>query len=107
MKLFLRKIICFFKFGWWAFKNDEVLGEKMFNMMGSLLELILKVAIENKHYMTHICYIHPELNEQSLVSIWAGAGVGADPLKRIEELINENVLLQQHIKQLLDARDKL
>ena len=40
--------------------------------------------------MTQIAYIHPDTKEQcEIVSIWAGAGIGAEPNKRISELQKE------------------
>jgi len=47
--------------------------------------------------MSHIAYIHPDEGEKQIVSIWAGAGFGADPMKRIEELLRENSMLRAKI----------
>lgn len=79
-----------FKLGWWALKNPNSLQENNFKMISNLYELILKVAVEDRHMMTHIAYMHPTEGEQQIVSIWAGAGMGANPTKRIAELLSEN-----------------
>jgi len=71
--------------------------------MGDLLGLIMKVAADNKPYVTHIAYINPDDgNGRDIVSLWAGSGVGADPVKRIEELVAEN----RKLKSLLGSSDK-
>lgn len=85
------------KVGWWAFKNPKTLLTTNFKMLSDLLALIFKVAEEDRHRMTHIAYVHPEEGEQQIVSIWAGAGIGADPLKRIKELLDENAKLKIQI----------
>lgn len=83
------------KFGWWAFKNPQTLNASNFKMLSDLFQLILKVAQEDRHRMTHIAFVHPEEgSEHQIVSIWAGAGVGAEPTKRIKELIEENSKLK-------------
>lgn len=82
------------KIGWWAFKNPKTLSASNFKMLSDLLALIFKVAQEDRHMMTHIAYVHPEEGEQQIVSIWAGAGMGADPVKRIKELLDENAKLK-------------
>ena len=85
------------KIGFWAFKNPDSLQESNFKMLSDLFELIMKVATEDKHMMTHIGYVHPEEGEKQIVSIWAGAGVGAEPTKRIAELLSENARLKNEL----------
>lgn len=81
----------------WAFKSPDTLKENTFKMCSDLLVMIMKVAIENRHYMTHIAYIHPDEGEKQIVSIWAGAGIGAEPQKRIAELLSENSILKAQL----------
>jgi hypothetical protein len=105
------RIVNSIKFGWWAYKNPRTLNSSIFKMLSDLLELILKVAREEKHYMSHIAYIHPEDKElKEIVSIWAGAGIGATPTKRIAELIEENSKLKfqlsQYIKENKETEDR-
>jgi hypothetical protein len=86
-----------FKVGLWAFKNPDTLVEGNFKMLSDLLALIMKVSTENKHMMTHIAYVSPEGVENKIVSIWAGAGIGAEPIARISELIKENHILKDQL----------
>ena len=83
-----------FKLGYWAFKNPLTINPSNFKMPSDLLGLILAVAKEDRHRMTHIAFVHPTEGEQQIVSIWAGAGMDADPTKRIAELLAENTRLK-------------
>lgn len=94
------KLVNIIKIAWWAYRNPIVMNNSNFKMLSDLLGLLLKVAKESRPYMTRIAYIHPDTKELSdIVAIWAGAGLGADPLKRIEELQKEICRLKA---QLLD-----
>lgn len=87
------------KIGWWAFRHPDPLGEKMFIMLSDLLQLILKVSFEDKHYMTEIVITNPDTKAlQPIVYIWAGAGINAEPLKRIQELVEENRALKDRLR---------
>jgi len=86
-----------FKLFIWALKKPDTLNQNTFKMLSDLMVLIMKVATENRHYMAHIAYIHPDEGEKQIVSIWAGAGVGADPQKRIAELLSENSILKAQL----------
>lgn len=101
MKRLFRNIVNAFSVGIWAFRNPEVLRESHFKLLSNLLELILKVSNEDRHYITHIAYIHPEEGEKQIVSLWAGSGIGADPVKRIEELAKENALLRDQLSNIV------
>jgi len=99
-----------FKVGFWAFKNPETIKESNFKMLSDLLCLIMKVADENRHFMTHIAFVHPKIEngkEQQIVSIWAGAGISADPTKRIAELITENSILKAQLSELVTQQNKV
>lgn len=85
------------KFAWWAFANPLTISAGNFKMLSDLLLLIMKVASEDRPRMTHIAYVHPEEGEKQIVSIWAGAGMGAEPTKRIGELISENAKLKEEL----------
>ena len=63
-------------------------------MLSDLFKMIMEVSIEDRHMMTHLAYLHPEEGEKQIVSIWAGAGMGANPTKRIAELLSENSKLK-------------
>ena len=87
------------KIGWWAFRHPEPLAEKMFVMLSDLLQLILKVSFEDKHYMTQVVITNPDTKAlQPIVYIWAGAGINAEPLKRIQELVEENNALKDRLR---------
>ncbi|WP_374440419.1 hypothetical protein [Epilithonimonas sp.] len=92
------------KLFFWALKNPTTLRESNFKMLSDLFTLIMKVASEDKHMMTHLAYVHPEEGEKQIVSIWAGAGMAAEPTKRISELISENSKLKTQLSELLDKK---
>ena len=99
----MKRITNALKICWWAFINPKTMQHSTFKMASDILVMIMKVASEDRHRMTHIAFIHPEDNkEHQIVSIWAGAGIAADPLKRIAELIEENrrlkLLIAEEIK---------
>lgn len=85
------------KIGYWAYRNPDSLTESNFKMLSDLFGLIMSVANEDRHRMTHIAYVHPEEGEKQIVSIWAGAGIGAEPTKRIAELLRENEFLKNEL----------
>jgi hypothetical protein len=97
MPRFYYRITNAFKIGLWAFKNPDSLKESNFKMLSDLFGLIMKVATEDRHMMTHLAYVHPEEGEKQIVSIWAGAGMGAEPTKRIAELLKENSMLKAQL----------
>ena len=100
----MKRIINALKFGYYAFKNPLTLHAGNFKMLADLHCMILKVATENKHLMTHIAYIHPDEGEKQIVSIWAGAGIGAEPTKRIAELLEENRKLKNQLSNSLSEK---
>ncbi len=83
------------KMGWWAFRNPQTIDATNFKMLSEVLKLILTVATESRPRMCKIASIHPNTKEnQDIVSLWAGAGMGADPYDRITELKKEVELLR-------------
>ena len=97
MPRFYYQITNAFKIGFWAFRNPDSLKESNFKMLSDLFGLIMKVATEDRHVMTHLAYVHPDDGEKQIVSIWAGAGIGAEPTKRIAELLKENSMLKAQL----------
>jgi hypothetical protein len=97
MPRFYYRITNAFKIGLWAFKNPDSLKESNFKMLSDLFGLIMKVSTEDRHMMTHIAFVHPDEGEKQIVSIWAGAGMGAEPTKRIAELLKENSMLKSQL----------
>ena len=87
------------KIGFWVMWHNEILAGNMFKMLNDLLQLILKVSFEDKHYMTEIVITNPDTKaKQPIVHLWAGAGVNAGPHKRIKELIEENEALKERLR---------
>jgi hypothetical protein len=99
----MKKVIIALQVAVMAYKNPNVLTEVNFKMLCSLLKLILEVSESRNHRLSHLCYLHPEEGQKEIVSIWAGAGVGAEPIKRIEELISENQQLKNQLSKLIDS----
>lgn len=95
--------------GWWCLRNPQAVNRGNFKMLSDLLGLILKVSETDSHAMAHIACVHPEDGkEYQIVSIWAGAGIGADPTKRIAELLEENDRLKSALSKSINkhpARD--
>lgn len=95
------RIVNAIKLAWWAFQNPQTLNIANFKMLSDLMGLIMEVANKRRHRMTRIAFIHPDDGEEKeIVSIWAGAGIAAEPLKRIAELLEEN----RKLKSLLGER---
>ena len=80
--------------GWWAFRNPSIIELSNMEMLTKLFELIMQTATSHRHMATHIAYIHPTEGEKEIVSLWAGAGIAADPMKRIKQLLEENAELK-------------
>ena len=93
------RVIFAFKMGYIAFKTPSIMFN--FESIIKLYELIIQVAVENKPYMTKLAQMTPEGEKQDLVTVWAGSGIGSEPLERIEHLVKENRLL----KKLIDKED--
>lgn len=94
------------KISWWWWSNPQTVNSYNFKMLSDLLMLIMKVAEDDKHMMTHLAFIHPQDGtEHQIVSIWAGAGVGADPTKRIAELLDENMKLKMQLSQCINRNE--
>jgi hypothetical protein len=82
----------------YVFKYPELFVNRNLEKLGSLYAFLFKVAEDEKPYMVQFGYVDFYTKEKyTIVSIWAGIGVGADPLKRIEELVEENEYLKKKI----------
>jgi hypothetical protein len=83
----------------WAFKHHNVLQEHNFKCMSDLFMMILKVSEEDRPYVTHLAFVHhPSGEHLPVASIWIGAGEGAEPIKRIQELVTEKELLKAELE---------
>jgi len=85
-------------FGWWAFQNPKATNMHNMRVLTDLFAIIMRVATEDRHMMCNIAYIHPDEGEKQIVSLWVGAGIGAEPNKRITELLEENAMLKTQLK---------
>lgn len=106
MKNFYYRFSNAFKIFVWAFKNPRVIEIRNFEMLSSLFGLIMKVAQERRPYITNISTLHPiDTQDADIVSIWAGSGIGADPIKRIAELKTENEILKADLLAKISVKD--
>jgi len=101
MKQFYYRVINAIKIGFLAYKNPDIIRIENLKMADGLYDLIRKVSVENKPYMTHLSYCYPDVKTRSIVSIWAGAGHCAEPVGRIKELVSENQFLKDSVSRLL------
>jgi hypothetical protein len=101
------KLLTAIKFGYWAYKHPKITSMNYFPILASILELIMKVATEHRNYSCRIASVLPGENTQDeIVSIWAGAGIGADIHKRVDELYKENQLLKSELSRLVKEEQK-
>jgi hypothetical protein len=99
MKKFYYKLKNAIVIGIYCYKKPDAIRIEILKLTTGLFELIMKVAIEGKPYMTKIGHIHPEEVNHEVVTIWAGAGLGANPTKRISELLAENAELKRQLSE--------
>lgn len=84
----------------WALKNPQLLQFANFKLFSDLYILMLKVAKEERPFMTQIAYVHPTGEEMPIVSVWVGFGIAASPYKRITELVTENNMLKSELQKI-------
>jgi hypothetical protein len=59
--------------------------------------MILKVQNEDRHIMCNIAFVHPTEGQKQIASVWVGAGIDSDPVKRIGELLFEIEKLKKEL----------
>jgi hypothetical protein len=102
IKNFYWRIVNAISIGIYFFKNPSLTRTDILNPLVDLFKMILKVADENRPMITHIGFINVDTDEKvEIVSVWAGAGANAEPLKRIEELKKENDRLKLNMAELV------
>ena len=79
-------------------RNPDPLAGNMFEMLSKILALLMKVATEDKAYMTEIIITIDDDIKQPIVHIWAGNGASAEPFKRIKDLAEENAALREIVR---------
>jgi hypothetical protein len=75
-----------------AWKEPVIAAATTMNMMTSLYQNIMRVAEEKTHLRTQInldVQTTDGVETIEVVSLWIGSGIGADPHRRIAELVSE------------------
>jgi hypothetical protein len=85
---------------YWTLMHPKMFQASNIKMLVDLMTLILKVAEQQKPYITHIGFVDTKTGKEvdRIVCIWAGAGEGANVINRVEELKKENERLKEIIK---------
>lgn len=81
----------------WALKDPLVLQQSNFALLSYLFQQIIKVANENRPYISDLGFIIPDGEKQVICRVWVGAGANATPFARIEELVKENEVLKSKL----------
>lgn len=82
-----------------AFLHPDIMVSAHFNVMASMYENILKVQEQKSPLMFQICFVLPDNERHAIATVWVGAGADSSPVKRIEELYNENQELKRRLRE--------
>lgn len=82
-----------------AFFQPEIMVDAHFRVMASMYENILKVQETKSPLMFQIGLIFPENEHHTIATVWVGSGADSSPVKRIEELHNENQELKRILRE--------
>lgn len=82
-----------------AFIHPDIMASAHFNVMAGIYENILKVQEQKSPLMFQICLILPENERHAIATVWVGAGADSSPIKRIEQLCNENQELKRRLRE--------
>lgn len=82
-----------------AFLQPEIMVDAHFRVMASMYENILKVQERKTPLMFQIGFVLPDNDRHAIATVWVGAGSDSSPLKRIEELYNENQELKRRLRE--------
>lgn len=89
----------------WALRYPAVMEENNFKMLSCLLTNLMQVATEKKAVMFKIAHISmPDGDQHEMVTVWAGAGMTANPTERISQLWREKQELTAHISKLIEEQ---
>ncbi len=80
----LKRIILFFKMGWFGFCNPQLLTGEALTPMAKILELALTVTDSNCPRLTHLY-----MGYNRVASFWVYPGLSKNPVDRIDELVKE------------------
>jgi len=84
-----------------AFMQPDIMVGAHFRVMASMYENILKVQEQKSPLMFQIGFVMPDNEHHAIATVWVGAGADSDPVKRIEQLYNENQELKRRLQELI------
>ncbi len=84
-----------------AFIHPDIMVSAHFNVMASMYENILKVQEKQSPLMFQIGFVLPDNEKHTIATVWVGAGADSSPVKRIEQLYNENQELKRMLRDLV------
>lgn len=82
-----------------AFMHPDIMVASHFNVMAGMYENILKVQEQKSPLMFQIGFVLPDDELRAIATVWVGAGADSSPVKRIEELYNENAELKRRLRE--------
>lgn len=84
-----------------AFIHPDLMVSAHFSVMASLYENILNVQEQKSPLMFQIGFVLPDNEKHTIATVWVGAGADSSPVKRIEQLYNENQELKRRLRDLV------
>lgn len=99
MRRLIFKIGCAFTAAKSAFLHPDIMIPAHFKVMAGMYENILKVAEQKSPLMFQIGFVLPDDEKHAVATVWVGAGADSSPVKRIEELYNENQELKRRLRE--------
>ena len=97
MKKQINRLMNAIQMGVLVWRKPENFNTDSLRMASDITTMIFDVGKDQKHRMTRLCLVHVHGTTHEVVSLWAGAGIGSSPTKRIEELLEENRLLKREL----------
>jgi len=82
-----------------AFLHPDIMVTAHFRVMAGMYENILKVQQQKSPLMFQIGFVLPDNELHAIATVWVGAGADSSPVKRIEELFNENLELKRRLSE--------
>lgn len=96
----MKRILNAFSWAWSVYKRPEVFQPYMLKLMNGIYNYVKDTQKLNHPTMTQIAIIHGD-EKMPILSFWCGIGYDATPLKRIEELVEENRRLKLEITMMI------
>jgi hypothetical protein len=101
----MKKILNAFTWAWAVYKRPETFQPYMLKLLDGIRKYIEDTQKLNHPTMTQIAIIHGNENTP-ILSFWCGIGYDSTPLKRIEELVEENRRLKLEINMMITEQNK-